>query len=106
LQDVPSILSDPPFFGIEKKRVQVLYYTESDSRIGRCQGGARNLDQALAGVEADKPERFIDADGHKFRGCPTSPGAPEERFVLRGRALAEPILESRAVYQEWTTPET
>jgi DNA repair protein RecN (Recombination protein N) len=32
----------------------------------KCQGGARNLGQALAGVEADKPERFIDADGSQI----------------------------------------
>jgi hypothetical protein len=41
------------------------------------------LSQALAGAEADKLKKFIDAGGHKFSGCPT---------------LAEAIFESRVVY--------
>jgi hypothetical protein len=66
-----------------------IIYTESDSRIGRWQGGALNFDQR-SGAEAAKLEKFSDAGGSKFSGCPTPP---------------EPILESRAVYTDSkTTP--
>ncbi len=34
----------------------------------------------------------------KSSGCPTKPGVPEERPVLWGKASAQPIFESRAVY--------
>ncbi len=74
------------------------FYTGSVSKIGVCQGGALNLNQAPLAPKASgspKTHRFWgepsqpnlnklgDAGGFKFSGCPTP---------------AEPIFESRAVY--------
>jgi hypothetical protein len=56
--------------------------TESDSRVGKCQEGARNLSQAkLASKQINLKGLSMQTD-LKFRGCPTP---------------AEPIIESRAV---------
>lgn len=57
-------------------------YTESDSRIGRWQGGAQSLSQAQPMPKQPNLKRLGDAGGLKICGCPTTP---------------EPILESRAV---------
>jgi hypothetical protein len=49
---------------MEKARISVIL--RPLKKCEKCQGGARNLGQASAGVEADKPERFIDADGSQI----------------------------------------
>ncbi len=65
-------------------------YTERDSKIGVCQGGALNLNQALLSPKQPNLNKLGDAGGFKFSGCPT---------------LAEPIFESRAVYNREFTKE-
>ena len=58
-------------------------YTESDSKIGRWQGGAPNLSQAKPAPKQLNLKSLAMQAGLKFGGCPTQP---------------EPIFESRAVY--------
>jgi UDP-N-acetylmuramoylalanine--D-glutamate ligase len=60
-------------------------YTESESRIEICQGGAPNLRKAQPTPKQPNLNKLGDAGELKFGGCPT---------------MAEPILESRAVYTE------
>ncbi|MBI3508619.1 MAG: hypothetical protein HY069_03155 [Chlamydiia bacterium] len=58
-------------------------YTERDSKIGRCQGGAPILSQAKPASKQLNLNKLSNADGLKSGGCPTP---------------AEPIFESRSVY--------
>ncbi len=44
------------------------------------------------------PKGWAMQEDPKSSGCPTKPGVPEERPVLWGKASAQPIFESRAVY--------
>ncbi len=60
-------------------------YTESESRIGIWQGGARHLNQAEPVPKQPNLNKLGDAGRFKCRGCPTLP---------------EPMLDSRAVYTE------
>ena len=60
-----------------------LVYTESDSKIRLCQGGALNLSQALPALSELNLNKLSERGGLKGSGCPTP---------------AEPIFESRAVY--------
>ena len=60
-------------------------YTGSDSRIGRWQGGALNLSQALPAPKQLNLISWAMQAGLKFSGCPTQ---------------SEPIFESRAVSRE------
>ncbi|MBI3508455.1 MAG: hypothetical protein HY069_02305 [Chlamydiia bacterium] len=57
-------------------------YTERDSKIGRCQGGAPILSQAKPASKQLNLNKLSDADGLKSGGCPTP---------------AEPVFESRSV---------
>ena len=60
-----------------------VHYTGSDSKIGRCQGGALILGQAKPATKQLNPKGWAMQADPKSSGCPTP---------------AEPIFESRAVY--------
>jgi hypothetical protein len=60
----------------------ILGYTERDSKIGICQGGALNLCQALPASKQLNLKSLAMQTGHKVIGCPTQ---------------AESIFESRTV---------
>jgi hypothetical protein len=73
-----------PEFGIFDNLDQI-FNTESVSRIGICQGGAQNLRKAKPTPKQLNFHKLSDAGELKFCGCPTP---------------AEPILETRAVYEK------
>src|SRR5690606_23765001 len=46
-------------------------YNESDSKMGKCQGGALNLKQAELAPKQPNLDKLGDAGDFKFSGCPT-----------------------------------
>ena len=56
------------------------------------------MGQAKPAMKQLNPKGWAMQADPKSSGCPTKPGVPEERPVLWGKASAEPIFESRAVY--------
>jgi hypothetical protein len=73
------LLAEGRWWGRDQFRMQ---YTERDSKIGKCQGGAQSLSQAKPAPKQLNLEGWAMQEDLKICGCPTP---------------AEPIFESRAV---------